>query len=327
MARFPGTRAALRCAAGSLLLAVLAGYAGAQGYPSQPVRIITGAAGGSLDVSARVIAHGLTEALGQQAIVENRGSAGGVIAVQTTVKARPDGHVLLLYGSNIWLWQFMADNVTWDTTRDLAPITLAISAPQVLAIHPQLPVKNVADLIALAKARPGALNDSSVGAGNATHMAGELFKSMAQVDIVRIPYKNTATQVTDLVSGQVQMSFITTGAAMPYVKAGRLRALAVTSATPSALAPGVPTVAASGLKGYEAVSIYGLFAPAQTPAAIISRLNQEVGRILAVPASKQRFLDAGVEPVGSPPERLTAAIQADIAKWGKLIKARGIRAQ
>ncbi len=315
-------RAWLYCA---LFMAFSTGVACAQQFPNQTIRIIAGAAGGSIDVSARVIAQGLTEALGQQTIVENRGSAGGVIAVQTLTKARPDGYTLLLYGSNVWLWQFMADNVTWDPLRDLAPITLAIAAPHVLVIHPLLPVKSVADLIALAKARPGELNDCGIGAGNATHMAGELFKSMAGVNIVRIPYKNTAMQINDLMSGQVQMSFITTGAAMANVKAGRLRALAVTSAQSSALVPGVPTVAASGLPGYEAVSIYGMFAPAQTPAAIISRLNQEVVRVLNAPSSKGRLFSAGVEGVGSPPEQLTAAIKEDIAKWGKLIKDLGIR--
>ncbi|MBI2293212.1 MAG: tripartite tricarboxylate transporter substrate binding protein [Betaproteobacteria bacterium] len=315
-------RAWMYCA---LFMAFGTGVACAQQFPNQTIRIIAGAAGGSIDVSARVIAQGLTEALGQQTIVENRGSAGGVIAVQTVTKARPDGYTLLLYGSNVWLWQFMVDNVTWDPMRDLAPITLAISAPHVLVIHPLLPVKSVADLIALAKARPGELNDCSIGAGNATHMAGELFKSMAGVNIVRIPYKNSAMQITDLISGQVQMSFITTGAAMANVKAGRLRALAVTSAQSSALVPGVPTVAASGLPGYEAVSIYGMFAPAQTPAAVISRLNREVVRVLNAPSSKERLFSAGVEGVGSSPEQLTAAIKADIAKWGKLIKDLGIR--
>jgi len=165
-----------------------------------------------------------------------------------------------------------------------------------------------------------------VGAGNATHMAGELFKSMAGVNIVRIPYKNTATQITGLISGEVQMSFITTGAAMSNVKAGKLRALAVTSARPSPLVPGVPTIAASGLPGYEAVSIYGLFAPAQTPAPITGRLHKEVVRVLHAPESNERLFNAGVEAVGSLPAQLTTAIEADIAKWGKLIKERGIRA-
>jgi len=311
---------------GAVVMAAGASFVCAQTYPSQTIRLVTGAAGGSLDVSARVIAQGLTEAMGQQMIVENRGSAGGVIAVQTVTKARPDGYMLLLYGSNIWLWQFLADNVTWDTMRDLAPITLAISSPQVLATHPLLPVKSVGDLIALARARPGQLNDCSVGAGNATHMAGELFKSMAGVNIVRIPYKNTATQITGLISGEVQMSFITTGAAMSNVKAGKLRALAVTSARPSPLVPGVPTIAASGLPGYEAVSIYGLFAPAQTPAPITGRLHKEVVRVLHAPESNERLFNAGVEAVGSLPAQLTTAIEADIAKWGKLIKERGIRA-
>ncbi len=309
----------------AIVMAFSVDVACAQNYPNQTVRIVAGAAGGSIDVSARVIAQGLTEAWGQQVIVENRGSAGGAIAVQTVTKARPDGHTVLLYGSNVWLGQFMADNVPWDPMRDLSPITLAISAPHVLAIHPLLPVKSVAELIALAKARPGELNDCGIGAGNATHMAAELFKAMSGVNIVRIPYKNTATQISDLVSGQVQLTFITTGAVMPYVKAGRLRALAVTSAQPSALVPGVPTVAASGLPGYEATSIYGMFAPARTPAAIISRLNQDIVGVLNKPSSKERLFSAGVEGVGSTPEQLTAAMKSDMAKWGKMIKDLRIR--
>ncbi|OGA42315.1 MAG: hypothetical protein A3G24_11530 [Betaproteobacteria bacterium RIFCSPLOWO2_12_FULL_62_13] len=298
----------------------------AQNYPNQTIRIIAGSAGGAIDMSARSIAQGLTGNLGQQVIVENRGSAGGAIAVQTLIRARPDGYTVLLYGSNIWLWQFMADNVPWDPIRDLSPITLAITTPHVVIVHPLLPVKTVAELIALAKTRPGELNDAGIGSGNATHMAAELFKLMAGVNIVRVPYKTSAMEMADLSSGQVQLAFSTTGAAMPYVKSGRLRALAVTSAQPSALVPGVPTVAASGLPGFEAASIYGMFAPAQTPATIINRLNQEIVRVLNEANLKERLFNVGLEGVGSSPEQLTAAIKSDMAKWGKVIKDAGIRA-
>ena len=172
-----------------VLMVVSMGAVRAQSYPTQTIRIVTGNPGGGLDLSARMIAQGITGRLGQQVIIENRMSAGGAIAVQTVIKAPPDGHTLLLYGGNIWLFQFMADNVPWDTIRDLAPITLAIKSPSLLVVHPSLPVTSVAALIALARSRPGELNEAGIGSGNATHMASALFKSMAKVDIVRVPYK------------------------------------------------------------------------------------------------------------------------------------------
>jgi len=258
-------------------------------------------------------------------IIENRMSAGGAIAVQTVIKAPPDGHTLLLYGGNIWLFQFMVDNVPWDTIRDLAPITLAIKSPSVLLVHPSLPVKSVAALIALAKSRPGELNEAGVGSGNATHMASELFKSMAHVNIVRVPYKGGGPALIALVGGEMQLTFSVAGAALPYVKSGRLRALAITSAQPSPLIPELPTIAASGLPGYEAESLFGLFAPANTPATIINRLNQEIVRFLTMAETRKRFLNSGLETVGGSPEQLLAAVKSDMAKWGKLIKDVGIR--
>ena len=307
------------------LMVIGMGAAGAQNYPNQTIRIVTGNPGGALDLSARMIAQGIAGSLGQQVIIENRMSAGGAIAVQTVIKAPPDGHTLLLYGGNIWLFQFMADNVPWDTIRDLAPITLAIKSPSVLLVHPSLPVKSVAALIALAKSRPGELNEAGVGSGNATHMASELFKSMAHVNIVRVPYKGGGPALIALVGGEMQLTFSVAGAALPYVKSGRLRALAITSAQPSPLIPELPTIAASGLPGYEAESLFGLFAPANTPATIINRLNQEIVRFLTMAETRKRFLNSGLETVGGSPEQLLAAVKSDMAKWGKLIKDVGIR--
>lgn len=308
-----------------VLMVVSMGAVRAQSYPTQTIRIVTGNPGGGLDLSARMIAQGITGRLGQQVIIENRMSAGGAIAVQTVIKAPPDGHTLLLYGGNIWLFQFMADNVPWDTIRDLAPITLAIKSPSLLVVHPSLPVTSVAALIALARSRPGELNEAGIGSGNATHMASALFKSMAKVDIVRVPYKGGGPALVALMGGEMQLTFSVVGAALPYVKSGRLRALAITSAQPSPLMPGLPTVAASGLPGYEAESLYGIFAPAATPAPTIDRLNQEIVRFLDAAETKKRFLNAGLETVGSSPEQLLAAVKADMAKWGKVIKGLGLR--
>lgn len=299
--------------------------ADAQNYPSQPVRIVTGGPGGALDLTARLLAQGIAGSLGQQLIIENRISAGGALAVQAVIKAKPDGYTLLVYGGNIWLFQFMADNVPWDTIRDLAPITLVIRSPSVLLVHPTLPVKSVAALVALARNRPGELNEAGIGSGNATHMASELFKTMAKINIVRVPYKGGGPALNALIGGEVQLTFSVTGAALPHVKSGRLRALAITSAQPSPLMPGLATVAASGLPGYDAESLYAMFAPANTPAAIINRLNQETVRFLMLPDVKEKFLAAGLEPAGGTPEQLLATIKSDMAKWGKLIRDAGIR--
>lgn len=309
-----------------LALSLAAGAACAQTtYPSQPIRVVTGNAGGSLDLTVRMMAQGLTGPLGQQFVIDNRLSAGGALAVTAVVKAKPDGHTLLMYGSNIWLFQYMTDNVPWDTLRDLVPITLVVKSPSVLAVHPALPVKSVSDLIALAKRRPGELNEAGIGSGNATHMASELFKKMAGISILRVPYKGGAPALNALIGGEVQLTFSVAGTVIPHLKTSRLRALAITSPQPSPLVPGLVTVAASGLPGYDAESLYAMFAPAGTPPAIIARLNQETVRYLSMPETKERFLNAGLEAAGSTPEQLVAIIKADMAKWGKLIKEAGIR--
>ncbi len=221
----------------------------------------------------------------------------------------------------------MRDNLPWDALRDFAPITLAITSPNIVVVHPAQPINSIKDLIAVAKARPGQLNDGGGQTGASSHLASELFKAMAGVDIVRVPYKGVGPALNALVAGEVQLSFTNPGAAAPHVKSGRLRAVAVTSAQPSALLPGLPTVAASGLPGYEAVSIFGMFAPAKTPAAIINRLNLETARHLTAPETRERFLSSGVETVGSSPEQLGATIKSEMTRMGKVIRDRGIRAQ
>ena len=304
-------------------LAAGAGAASAQTYPTKPIRLLASGVGGGGDFTARLIAVGLTGRLGQQVIVDNR--PGGLIPGEIVAKAQPDGHTLMLVGIVIWLSPFMRDTMPFDPVRDFAPITLAVTTPNVLVVHPALPVKSVAELIALAKQKPGALNYATSGAGNSNHIAGELFKAMAGVDMVQVNYKGAALALNDVLSGRVEVMFATAAAAASHVSTGRLRALAVTSAQPSAVAPGLPTVAASGLPGYESGSTLGVFAPAATPAAIVNLLNREIVQFLNVPSTRERLLKAGIEVVGSSPAQFAAAIKSDMARIGKIIRDAGIR--
>ena len=307
------------------LMVACAGVVSAQDYPSKPVRIVVPGAGGGGDFAARLIAQGLSGPIGQQVLVDNRPI--GFIPADTVAKAPPDGYTLLLSGSGMWLQPFLRNDVPWDPVRDFLPVTLAVSTPNMIIVNASLPVKSVKDLIALAKARPGELNYGGSGSeGSPNHLAAELFKSMARVNIVRVPYKANAQALTDLLSGEVQLMFSTPGGAMQHVKSGRLRALAVTTAKPSALLPGLPTVAASGLPGYESTSIYGVFAPAKTPAPVINRLNQEIARVLHRTDVKEKFLNTGSEVVGSAPEELAAFVKYEMSRLGKVIKDAGIRA-
>jgi tripartite-type tricarboxylate transporter receptor subunit TctC len=312
------------CALGMMLSG--AGIVTGQNYPNRPLRMVTAEAGGGVDFTARVIAQGgLSDRLGQQLIVDNRGGAGGAIAAEIVAKAPPDGHTLLVYASAMWFLPLLRSNLPYDPVRDFAPITCAAKSPNMLVVHPTLPVSSVKDLIALARARPGELNYGSGGTGSTAHLAAELFKAMAGVDIVRIPYKGTGPALNDLIAGRVRVMFATAGAVTPHVRSGRLKALAVTSAQPSVLAPDLPTVAASGLPGYELISVYGIFAPVKTPAAIVKQLNQEIVRILGRADVKERFLNNGMETVGSSPEELAAMRTSDMARMGKVIKDAGIR--
>ena len=301
-----------------------AGLVSAQSFPNKSIRIVTAEAAGGADFVARLIAHGASGSLGQQVVVENRGGSA-IIPAQFVAKAPPDGYTLLVYGNNFWLLPFI-QNVPYDPVKDFSPLTLAARSPNMLVVHPSLPIKSVKELIALAKSRSGALNYASAATGGSSHLAAELFKAMAGVNIVRVPYKGTVPGITDLIAGQVQLMFGTTGTLAHHVKSGRLRALAVTSAQPTALAPGLPTVAAAGLPGYEAESAYGLFAPAGTPAPILSRLHEETVRVLIRPEVKERLFNTGVEVVGNTPEAFTASIKSDMLRMGKVIKDAGIRA-
>jgi tripartite-type tricarboxylate transporter receptor subunit TctC len=307
------------------LTAIGAGVACAQDYPVKPIRMIAGSAGGGVDFAARIIAQSMTGDVGQPVIVENHSSAGGTVAAQMVKRAAPDGYMLLIYGSPMWLAPYMRENVDYDPVRDFAPVTLAVSQPNILIVHPSLPVKSVKELIALAKSRPGALNYSSGSTGAASHLAAELLKSMAKVDLVRISYTGSAPALNALISGEIQVMFVAAGSVESHLHSGRLRSLAVTSAQPSTLAPGLPTMASAGLSGYESVAVYGVFAPVKTPATLVNRINQQFVRVLQRPEIKARFFKSGVEAVGSSPQEFGAAVKSEISIMGKLIKEVGIR--
>ncbi len=290
----------------------------AQNYPDHVVRVITTPAGSGSDFAARLVTQALSRTFGQQVIVDNRGNN----AAEIVVKSPADGYTLLCWGSPVWITQFLLENLAWDPVRDLAPITMLASSPNVLVVHPSMPVKSVKELIALAKAKPGVLNYASPGTnGGAVFIAAELFKSMANVNIVHVPYKGTGPALLGVIGGEADLMFPSFISVASQIKAGKLRALAVTTARPSALAPGLPTVAAaSGLKGYESYGVFGMWAPIGTPAAIINRLNQEVVKILNTAEIKEKFFNSGAETVGNSPEEFSAFIKSDIAISGKLIK-------
>lgn len=275
---------------------------------------------GSGDFVARLIAPGLAENLGQQVIVDSR----GIVAGEIVAKAPADGHVLLAYGSPLWLLPFMRDNVAYDPVRDFAPLTLAASAPNILVLHPAVPARSVEELIALARAKPGELNYGAGSSGSSAQMAAELFNAMARVNTVRVSYKGTGPALIALIGAQVQLMFPNAGSVKPHLATGRLRALAVTTAAPSALAPGLPTLAASGLPGYESGSPFGLFAPVKTPAALVQRLHQEVVKVLGRTDVKEKFFNLGVETIASSPDQLAATVRSEMAKWGRIIRDAGI---
>ena len=319
---------ALRAVAGCLPLCIFILHVpvvGAQHYPVKPLRIVTSEPGGVADFTARLIAQGLSTAFHQPAIVDNRGGASGVIGIDIVARAPADGYTLIVFSPSLWTLPLI-QRTSYDTLRDFAPVTLAVTAPNLLLVHPSFPATSVKALIALAKAKPGEYNYAAGSIGAASHLSGELFKSMAGADIVRVPFRGTAPALNALLGGQVQMMFAGAGSAVPHVLSGRLRALAVTSAQPSVLFPDLPTIASSGLPGYELETNTGMFAPAATPVAIINRLQAEIARALHQPEVKQRLAAAGIEPVANTPAEFTAKVKAEIARLGKVVKEAGIRA-
>jgi len=301
--------------------------ASAQPYPSKPIRVVSPAGGGGGDVVARLLANGLAERIAQQVVIDNRPS--GIIMGQIVAKAAPDGYTLLFAGSTHWLSPFMVTrtNSGFDPVKDFAPIALATSSPNIVVVTSSLGVKSIKDLIALAKAKPGELNYGRAGAGGSSHISAELFKALAAVNIVSVPYKGSGPALIGLLSGQVQVIFATAPTVAPHVKSGKLNALAVTTAQPSALFPGLATVAASGVPGYESATIYGFLAPVRTSAAVIRKLNQEIGAMLAGREMKEKLLNAGVEPAGGTPPEFAGKIRAEMTLLGKLIKDAAISAE
>ena len=305
------------------IAALGAGAVWSQGFPSKPIRIVTAPAGGNSDFGARQVAAGISGPLGQPVIVDNR--AGGIVPVEVVMKSPADGYTLLFDGASLWVSPLL-EPVPYDVARDLTPVSTVLASIFAVAVNPSVPAKSVRELIDLAKAKPGVLNYSSGAAGSTNHLAPELFKAMAGINIVRIPYKGAAPAVVALLANEVQMMVIDVGILSPHFKSGKLRGLAVTSIKPTVLAPDLPTVAASGLPGYEVVGLVGILAPGRPPAAVVNRLSQEITRALDKADVKQAFFSRG-EAVGSTPEQFAAAIRADVAKWGKLIKDTGIKGE
>jgi tripartite-type tricarboxylate transporter receptor subunit TctC len=296
-------------------------------YPTKPVRIIVpSSAGGSTDFLIRPLAGKLTDALGKPVIVENRPGAGSVIGTELVVKAAPDGYTLLAAPASITMSPALY-KLSFDPVRDLAPIANLSAFPNLLVVHPSLPVRSVRDLIALARAKPREINFGSSGVATGTHMSMELFMSMASIKLVHVPYKGGAPAVTALLSGEVQANFATITTALPHVRTGRLRALAVTTAHRSAAAPEIPTVSESGLKGYAYASWIGLLAPAGTPRAIVARLSTEAVKAVHTPEIREILAAEGSEPLRSTPEEFLATIAAEVKRWTKVVQAAGIRPQ
>ena len=293
-----------------------------QTYPIKPIRIVTTTAGTGSDFVARFFAQGISDSLGQPVIVDNRPS--GPIPGEIVSRAPSDGYTLLVYSGTLWIGSLF-QKMPYNPMSDFAAITIADRSPSVIVVNPSVPVKSVKELIALAKDKPGVLNYGGTAMGSSPHLAAELFKSMAGVNIVYVPYNGLGPIITDVLTNQVQIAFPNPFAVMPHANAGRLRVLAVTTPAPYAPLPGLPTVAASGLPGYEFLSVTSVLAPAKTPATIINRLNQEIVRILNRDDVRAKFLSGGSEVVGSSPEQATAFIKSDMAKFGKVIKDAGIK--
>jgi tripartite-type tricarboxylate transporter receptor subunit TctC len=295
-------------------------------YPAKPVRLVVGQTpGGATDIVARAIAQKLGESLGQSVIVDNRSGAAGSIGAALVAKSPPDGYTLLVVSSSFSINPGLYSDLPFDPVKDLAPVTLIAEAPFLLVVNPSLPAKGVNELIALAKARPGALTFSSGGNGSSGHLAGEFFKNLAGVALIHVPYKGAAPATVDVIAGQIDMTFASVVSALPHVKAGKLRALGVTGARRSPAVPQVPTIAEAGVKGYRTMTWYGMLAPAGTASAIIGKLNTETLRALQLPDLKERMSGEGAEPIGSTPAQFASYLDAEIRKWTKVIKDSGVR--
>lgn len=307
-----------------VVLVAMAAHA-AETFPSRPIRLISPfAAGGGNDMISRAVAQALTRNLGHSVVVDNRPGANTIIGMELVAKSPPDGYTLIMTGSTVAINATLHANLPYDSLRDFAAVTQIAATPLIVAVHPSLPVASVRELIALAKARPGELNFPSAGVGNVSHLAGELFNVMAGVRLVHVPYKGSAPATADLLAGRVSVVFNSAFAMLPFVKSGRLRALAVSGRARSALLPAVPTVNEAGVPGYDASTWYGLLAPAATPRAVIDRLQAETVKALTADDVRRRLIEDGLEPVGSTPAEFGAYIRTEIAKWARVISVAGI---
>ena len=319
---------AIAVLAGIAAIAVAASSAAqAPAYPTKPIRLVVPfPPGGATDIIARAVAQKLSETWNQSIVVDNRPGAGGNIGTELVAKAAPDGYTLEMgtVGTHAINGSLYA-KIPFDHVKDFAPIILVAGVPNVLVVNAALPVNSVQELIAYGKANPGKLNFASSGNGTSTHLSGELFKVMTGVQMTHVPYKGSAPALQDLLAGQVQLMFDNLPPSLPQIKAGKLRALAVTSATRAPALPDVPTVAESGLAGFEASSWFGLLAPTGTPPAIIAKINEEVVKWLASPEGKEKLAAIGANPAGGPPEDFARHIQAETAKWAKVVKASGAK--
>ena len=302
--------------------------AAATDYPNRQVKILVGfAAGGATDLVARIVAQKLTERLGQQFVVENRAGAGGVLATGVVAKSPPDGYTLIMASASHAINVSLQKSLPYDAIADFVAVAPVASTTNVLAVNPALPVNSVAEYIALAKAKPGSINFSSAGVGSSSHLAGELFKSMAGINVTHVPYKGTADAVRDLVGGQVQSTVDSVSALLPFIRSGQLRALGVGDPQRTALLPGVPTIAESGLPGYEVNAWVGILAPAQTPGDVVALLNREILAILQMPDVQKRLEEMGSRPIGTSPEAFAALIRSDVARFAAIIKSAGVQPQ
>ena len=320
--KYPRLLAAV-LAASSMLPAVTA----AQQYPTKAIRfVVPFAPGGPTDIMSRALAEQLTARLGQQLVVDNRSGAGGSIGTPIAARATPDGYTIVIgHIGTLAINVSLYPKLEYDPVKDFAPISLIATLPLGLFVNANVPAKSVAELVALAKAKPGQLNFGSAGNGSAIHMAGAMFKTMAGIDIVHVPYKGNAASLADLVAGRVHIMFSNLLTTAPHVKAGRLRALGISTAKRSPQAPDLPTIAESGVPGYDYAPWYGILAPARTPRAIIMRLNREIGEVVNAPDMKARFRKQGIDLVSSTPEEFAALIRREILKWREIVKKSGAR--
>jgi tripartite-type tricarboxylate transporter receptor subunit TctC len=317
----------MRFASGAIMLACAFGMlhpAAADTYPSRPVRfIVPFPPGGGNDIVGRIVAVKLAEGLGQQVVIDNRGGAGGTLGTDMTAKAPADGYTLLVNNISLAVNHTLFKKLPYDTLRDLAPVALIGRQPNVVVVHPGVPAKSIRDLLELARAKPAEMNYGSGGVGTASHLATEMLKLMAKVDLVHVPYKGLGPALTDLIGGRVHVIISTMASALPHMKSGKLRPLAVTTAQRSSFFPEVPTMNEGGVRGYEFSTWYGLLVPARTPKAIIDRLNAEVRKALTSSLVAEQFLAQGLEPAASFPHEFGVYLQSEVAKWAKVVKASG----